>query len=140
MSGVSFRLPTHHVCHRTYNKERARDGVPVCSLWFHASFITESGSTFRVYLGNLSFNVNDEVLKKHFASCGTIERIDYITDKTTGKFYGCVLLLSVALSSVRFAYTHHHTFVAGRRSLSSGLKKPLRTRFCSTGKNSSVVR
>lgn len=132
MSDVLLHLSAYHAYRRARSKERARDGVPVCSLWYHAHapFIAESGSTFRVYLGNLSFNVDDEVLKKHFASCGPIERIDYITDKTTGKFYGCVPLLAATLSSVRFIHMRQRTFVAGRRSPSLGRKKPLRTRFC----------
>lgn len=42
----------------------------------------------RVFVGNLSFKITEEELKQSFARCGEVANIDWVLDKTTGKFYG----------------------------------------------------
>lgn len=42
----------------------------------------------RVFLGNLSFKVDEQAIKEGFASCGEVTSVNWVTDKTTGKFYG----------------------------------------------------
>lgn len=46
------------------------------------------GEGKRVYLGNLSFKVDEGAIKKAFEGCGKIASVDFITDYATGKFYG----------------------------------------------------
>lgn len=41
-----------------------------------------------MFLGNLSFQVDEETLCDFFQSCGRIENIHFVTDKSTGQFYG----------------------------------------------------
>ena len=45
-----------------------------------------------MFVGNLSFKVTDELIVSHFASCGPLVGLHYVTDKTTGKFYGSAFL------------------------------------------------
>jgi nucleolin len=54
-------------------------------------FLEENGggvSGTRVFVGNLSFKVQDEDIKEFFKDCGTIVTIDWITHKDTGRFSG----------------------------------------------------
>lgn len=46
------------------------------------------GPDCRVYVGNLSFKVTEDIMREFFGSCGRVLRVDFITDHTTGKFYG----------------------------------------------------
>jgi nucleolin len=47
----------------------------------------EEGIT-RVFVGNLPYTINDEQIRSFFAEVGEIKDIHWVTDKTTGKFYG----------------------------------------------------
>ena len=42
----------------------------------------------RLFLGNCSFDINDDLLKEALGKYGTIESIHWVTDRETGKFYG----------------------------------------------------
>lgn len=42
----------------------------------------------RVFVGNLSFKIEEQGLIDFFADCGSVTSIDWMTDKETGKFYG----------------------------------------------------
>ena len=68
----------------------------------------------RVFLGNLSFKVTDEVLVAHFASCGSIEGLHYVTDRTTGKFYGSAFLDFATPDAARAALALNGSDVLGR--------------------------
>lgn len=46
------------------------------------------GPDCRVYVGNLSFKMTEDIMRDFFGSCGRVLRVDFITDHTTGKFYG----------------------------------------------------
>jgi len=39
----------------------------------------------RLYVGNLSFNTNDDTLKQHFASIGDVTSVSIVTDRETGQ-------------------------------------------------------
>jgi nucleolin len=41
------------------------------------------------FLGNLSFDIDDDKVKEFFADCGEIVAIRWVSDKTTGQFKGC---------------------------------------------------
>ena len=41
-----------------------------------------------MYVGNLSFKADEDIISTHFGSCGPVLKVDRITDYTTGKFYG----------------------------------------------------
>ncbi len=42
----------------------------------------------KLYVGNLPFSVNDQVLADTFAQCGTVESAKIITDRDTGRSKG----------------------------------------------------
>jgi nucleolin len=42
----------------------------------------------RVFLGNLSFKIDEEILGNVFKECGTVKEVEMVNDKKTGKFYG----------------------------------------------------
>eukprot|EP00042_Codosiga_hollandica_P035971 m.270643 g.270643 ORF g.270643 m.270643 type:complete len:158 (+) comp54765_c0_seq4:117-590(+) len=39
-------------------------------------------------MGNLSFKIDEQTIIDLFTDCGAVARIDWVTDKETGKFYG----------------------------------------------------
>jgi RNA recognition motif-containing protein len=43
----------------------------------------------RLYVQNLSWNVNWKMLKEHFGACGTVLRADVLEDRATGRSKGC---------------------------------------------------
>ena len=51
-----------------------------------------SGACNRVFIGNLSFKVDEEAVKTALADCGEVTSITWITDKETGRFYGTAFL------------------------------------------------
>ena len=54
-----------------------------------AAAVAETDETrTRVFVGNLSFKVTDEAMYEFFGQCGDINSLHYVTDKTSGKFYG----------------------------------------------------
>jgi RNA recognition motif-containing protein len=42
----------------------------------------------KLYVGNLPFSVNDQLLGEAFAQCGTVESAKIITDRDTGRSKG----------------------------------------------------
>ncbi len=42
----------------------------------------------KLYVGNLSYNVNDDALKDYFAQAGTVQSAMIITDKMSGRSKG----------------------------------------------------
>jgi len=42
----------------------------------------------KCFLGNLSYDIDDDQAKEFFKDCGTINDIYWLTDKETGKFFG----------------------------------------------------
>lgn len=46
----------------------------------------------RLFLKKLHPEITEEKLREAFRKCGTIERVFFVKDKDTQKFYGCDLL------------------------------------------------
>jgi len=42
----------------------------------------------KVYVGNLSYQLTEELLSSHFASCGTVTSVTVIKDRDTGRSKG----------------------------------------------------
>jgi RNA recognition motif-containing protein len=42
----------------------------------------------RVFIGNLSYDIDEAATQEFFKDAGTITTYDWMTDKDTGKFYG----------------------------------------------------
>jgi hypothetical protein len=66
----------------------------------------------RVYLGNLSFKVDEEAIRGAFGGCGKVRQVDFITDYRTGQFYGT-------------AFVQFETAEAARRALALNGQKLL---------------
>jgi RNA recognition motif-containing protein len=45
-----------------------------------------------LFVTDISFDVEEEDLRKLFAVCGTVRSIHLLTDKKTGKFTGCAFV------------------------------------------------
>jgi len=43
----------------------------------------------KVFVGNLSWDIDDDGIKEFFKDCGTVTDIYWLTDKDTGRFKGC---------------------------------------------------
>lgn len=46
----------------------------------------------KVYVGNLSYSINQQTLKETFSQCGTVEVVKLITDKATGNSKGFAII------------------------------------------------
>ena len=42
----------------------------------------------KLYVGNLSYSVNQQTLEETFSKCGTVESVNVITDRSTGQSKG----------------------------------------------------
>ena len=79
-----------------------------------ASGSKESNSDCRVYLGNLSFKVDEETLRQHFGACGKVKKVDFITDYTTGRFYGTAFIEFESPDAARKAVMFNGQKLLGR--------------------------
>jgi len=70
--------------------------------------------SLRVYLGNLSYSIDDDSIREVFKDAGEITEISWITDKDTGKFYGSGFLTFGSSEAVKKALSLSGTEVLGR--------------------------
>jgi len=75
---------------------------------------TEGNQSLRVYLGNLSYSIDDDTIREVFKDVGEITEISWITDKDTGKFYGSGFLTFGSSEAVKKALSLSGTEVLGR--------------------------
>eukprot|EP00954_Amorphochlora_amoebiformis_P029297 1392958-Amorphochlora_amoeboformis.AAC.1 len=50
------------------------------------------GGTRTVFVGNLSFDIDDDGMRKFAEDCGNITNIRWLSDRNTGNFKGCGFL------------------------------------------------
>jgi len=67
-----------------------------------------------VFLGNLSFDVQDSNINELFADCGEVKEIRWINDKETGKFKGCGFVEFNDASEAEAAVALNGTDLLGR--------------------------
>lgn len=67
-----------------------------------------------VYVGNLSYDVDDDSIKSALADCGTITNIRWITDRESGEFKGAGFIQFGSLEESAKAVAMHGTDVLGR--------------------------
>ena len=46
----------------------------------------------KVYVGNLPYTTNQQILKETFSQCGTVEIVNLITDRDTGQSKGFAII------------------------------------------------
>lgn len=68
----------------------------------------------RLFLGNLSFKIDEKLLRATFEPCGEILKIHWVTDKASGKFYGTAFVEFVASDAALAATKLNGKKVMGR--------------------------
>jgi nucleolin len=71
-----------------------------------------SGS--RIFVGNLPFKVTDDLMLSAFSVCGELSGLHYVTDKTTGKFYGSAFIDFAAPDAAQRALALNGTEILSR--------------------------
>ena len=71
-------------------------------------------SSTRIFIGNLPFKITDDLLHSTFSPCGTIEGVHWVTDKTTGKFYGSAFIDFQSPAALQPALQLNNTELLGR--------------------------
>jgi nucleolin len=57
-----------------------------------AAAAAAAGGTTTVFVANLNFSVDDDVIKGAFKECGSITNIKWLSDRDSGRFKGCGFL------------------------------------------------
>ena len=92
----------------------------------------------RIFIGNLSFKITDELLHSAFSHCGAIDGVHWVTDKTTGKFYGSAFIDFQSPTAVPAALLLNNTELLGRPmkvGLATGRQSAGQNRFNQKQKN-----
>ncbi|XP_033624465.1 RNA-binding protein 34-like [Asterias rubens] len=74
----------------------------------------EHDTKHSIFLGNLPFDVKDDVVREHFEECGTVENVRIIRDAKTGLGKGFGYVLFTDDVSVEFAIKLDGSRMAGR--------------------------
>eukprot|EP01118_Nematostelium_gracile_P007206 TRINITY_DN2334_c0_g1_i2.p1 TRINITY_DN2334_c0_g1~~TRINITY_DN2334_c0_g1_i2.p1 ORF type:complete len:362 (+),score=128.65 TRINITY_DN2334_c0_g1_i2:88-1173(+) len=76
--------------------------------------VAPNSASARVFVGNLSYSIDDDSIKQAFAEIGEVRNVEWLTDKTTGKFYGCGFLTFETPEIASQALSLNGTDVLGR--------------------------
>jgi len=68
----------------------------------------------RLFLGNLSFKVDDDAIRAFFKDVGELTDIHWVTDKQTGKFYGTGFIAFATAEEAKAAVAKNGEDVLGR--------------------------
>lgn len=68
----------------------------------------------KLFLGNLSWDIDDDGIKEFFKDCGTLTDIHWLTDKESGKFKGCGFVTFEDVEGATKAQAKTGEIVAGR--------------------------
>jgi len=77
----------------------------------------DDGANVKLFLGNLSYDMTDEVIKEFFKDCGTITDVFWLEDKTDGRFLGRGFVTFETLDQARLAHKKKDEEVMGRAIL-----------------------
>jgi len=77
----------------------------------------DDGANVKLFLGNLSYDMTDEIIKEFFKDCGTITDVFWLEDKTDGKFLGRGFVTFETLDQARLARAKKEEEVMGRAIL-----------------------
>jgi RNA recognition motif-containing protein len=82
----------------------------------------EIGMSTNIYIGNLSFNVTEEEIRELFGAYGTVDKVNLITDRETGRLrgFGFVEMASGGNEAIRALNEKE----LGGRNLTVNLAKP----------------
>jgi RNA recognition motif-containing protein len=71
-------------------------------------------SNNKIYVGNLSYNTDDNSLREEFSDCGDIEELNLITDRETGRSKGFAFITFATEDAVTAAIEKNGKDVDGR--------------------------
>jgi nucleolin len=74
----------------------------------------QNGENNRLFLGNLSFKVDDDQIRAFFKDVGELTDIHWVTDKQTGKFYGTGFIAFATAAEAKAAVAKNGEDVLGR--------------------------
>jgi len=74
----------------------------------------QNGDNNRLFLGNLSFKVDDDQIRAFFKDVGELTDIHWVTDKQTGKFYGTGFIAFATGAEAKAAVAKNGEDVLGR--------------------------
>ena len=95
-------------------------------------------SSSRIFIGNLPFKITDDLLHSTFSPCGAIDGVHWVTDKTTGKFYGSAFIDFQSPTAIPAALQLNNTELLGRPmkvGLATGRQSAGQNRFNQKQKN-----
>jgi len=74
----------------------------------------QNGDNNRLFLGNLSFKIDDDQIRAFFKDIGELTDIHWVTDKQTGKFYGTGFIAFATGAEAKAAVAKNGEDVLGR--------------------------
>lgn len=92
----------------------------------------------RIFLGNLPFQITDELIHECFDEFGAISGVHWVTDKATGKFYGTAFVDFEEASSAKAALVRNGVEILGRAikvNVATGANVAGKNRFNTKEKN-----
>jgi len=75
---------------------------------------SDGDASTRVFIGNLSFQIDDDAIRKFFAEVGELTDIHWVTDRETGKFYGTGFITFATVEEAKAAVAKSGQEVLGR--------------------------
>jgi RNA recognition motif-containing protein len=78
----------------------------------------------KIYVGNLSYDTTDEDLRTLFAQAGTVESVDLIKDRSSGRSKGFAFVVMANQSELEKAIQMFNGYNLGQRELSVNIARP----------------
>lgn len=106
-----------------YYGENARDGRPKREHTTAPATpnMPLGSATNRLFLGNLAFKITESKIASFFADCGEVSNIQWVTDKTTGQFYGTAFIEFADVDSAQKALSKN-----GKKCM----ERPMKVNYC----------
>lgn len=98
-------------------EEEAAAPAPAPAPAAAAPAAADDGANVKLFLGNLSYDMTDELIKEFFKDCGTITDVFWLEDKTDGRFLGRGFVTFETLDQARLARAKKDEEVMGRAIL-----------------------
>lgn len=78
----------------------------------------------KLYVGNLSYETTEEDLHKLFAQAGTVESVDLIKDRASGRSKGFAFVVMGNQSELEKAIQMFNSYNLGQRELTVNIARP----------------
>jgi cold-inducible RNA-binding protein len=78
----------------------------------------------KLYVGNLSYDTTEEDLRSLFAQAGTVESVDLIKDRDSGRSKGFAFVVMGTQSEMEKAIQMFNNYSLGQRDLTVNIARP----------------